>query len=74
MNRSQLINAALQQIVNDVESGDLTAVEELLGRVDDLTLQGFLSEDAVYDDEEYAEEYDGQPDEEQEWSDFDPEC
>ena len=74
MNRSQLINAALQQIVNDVESGDLTAVEELLGRVDDLTLQGFLSEDAVYDDEEYAEEYDGQPDEAQEWSDFDPEC
>jgi hypothetical protein len=28
----------------------------------------------VYDDEEYAEEYDGQPDEAQEWSDFDPEC
>lgn len=74
MNRSQLTNAALQQIVNDVDSGDLTAVYELLAQVDDETLQGFLSENAVYDDEEYDEEYDGQPDEAQEWADFDPDC
>jgi hypothetical protein len=74
MNRSQLVNAALQQIVNDVESGDLTAVEELINSISDESLAGFLSEDTEYDDEEYDEEYDGQPDESQEWHDFDPDC
>jgi hypothetical protein len=74
MNRSQLVNAALQQIVNDVESGDLTAVEELISSISDEFLAGFLSEGTEYDDEEYDEEYDGQPDEAQEWYDFDPEC
>ena len=74
MNRSQLVNAARQQIVNDVESGDLTAVEELISSISDEFLAGFLSEDTEYDDEEYNEEYDGQPDEAQEWYDFDPDC
>lgn len=74
MNRSQLANAALQQIVQDVESGDLTAVYELISTIDDESLTAFLSEYAEYDDEEYNEEWDGQPDEAQEWHDFDPEC
>lgn len=73
MNRSQLTNAALQQIVSDVESGDLSAVFELLAQVDDEVLAGFISETALYDDE-YEEEWDGQPDEAQEWHDFDPDC
>ena len=74
MNRSQLANAALRQIVQDVESGDLTAVYELISTIDDESLTAFLSEYAEYDDEEYNEEWDGQPDEAQEWHDFDPEC
>jgi len=39
-----LIDAALEQIVIDVENGDLTAIEELLRSVPEQKLQGFLSE------------------------------
>jgi hypothetical protein len=39
-----LIDAALEQILIDVESGDLTAIEELLRNVPENKLQGFLSE------------------------------
>ncbi len=39
-----LIDAALEQILIDVESGDLTAIEELLRHVPEDQLQSFLSE------------------------------
>jgi hypothetical protein len=64
----RLINLALAQIQLDVESGDLTAIEELLGAVPEEQLEGFLSEAVSYDDS------DGQPDEAQEWESFDPDC
>jgi hypothetical protein len=60
------VEAALDQIVSDVKVGDLTAIEELLRYVPLEVLRGFVSE-VNYD-------YDGQPDEAQEWHDFDPEC
>jgi hypothetical protein len=39
-----LIDAALEQILVDVESGDLTAIEEMLRHVPEEQLQGFLSD------------------------------
>lgn len=39
-----LIDAAIEQILIDVERGDLTAIEELLRHVPEQQLQGFLSE------------------------------
>ena len=45
MNRQQLIDQVLEQIVRDVESNDLTAIEELLDPLNDKWLKGFLSED-----------------------------
>jgi hypothetical protein len=64
----KLINLALAQIQLDVEQGDLTAIEELLRAVPQRDLEGFLSENVESD------EWDGQPDEAQEWADFDPDC
>jgi len=64
-----LVNLALAQIQLDLETGDLTALEELLRSVPEAQLEGFLSEAVEYDDSS-----DGQPDETQEWADFDPEC
>lgn len=43
--KEQLIDRALKQIVKDVEAGDLTAIEELLGFVPLKYLEGFLSEE-----------------------------
>ena len=40
--QEQLIESALEQIRHDVESGDVTAIEELLRRVDPEALQAFL--------------------------------
>lgn len=45
--KEKLIDKALNQIVKDVESGDLTAIEELLGFVPLKYLEGFLSEEEV---------------------------
>ena len=66
----RLINLALAQIQLDVEAGDMTAIEELLRSVPSENLEGFISEAVEYDDADH----DGQPDEAQEWADFDPEC
>jgi hypothetical protein len=66
-----LINLVLKQIQDDVDSGDLTALEELLKRVPAKVLESYLPE---VDMDEVETEYDGQPDEAQEWHDFDPEC
>jgi len=78
-----LIDCALEQIQRDVANEDLTAIEELLQHIDPDLLKGFLSEDdedneyytvTGCDPEEYEYEDDGQPDEAQEWHDFDPDC
>jgi hypothetical protein len=61
-----LINLVLKQIQDDVDSGDLTALEELLKRVPEKVLESYLPE--------VDNDYDGQPDEAQEWHDFDPDC
>jgi hypothetical protein len=66
-----LINLVLKQIQDDVDSGDLTALEELLKRVPAKVLESYLPE---VDMDEVETEYDGQPDEAQEWHDFDPDC
>ena len=60
-----LIDRVLKQIETDMYNEDLTALEELLAHVPEEILAGYLSEDF---------ENDGQPDEAQEWHDFDPDC
>ena len=62
----ELIDRVVTQIQLDIESGDVTALEELLKRVPAKVLESYLPEVDM--------EYDGQPDEAQEWHDFDPDC
>ena len=64
-----LIERVLRQIDVDLQTGDLTALEELLKRVPEQVLESYLPED-----EFFVAEHDGQPDEAQEWHDFDPDC
>lgn len=40
-----LIDLVLEQISKDIESGDLTAIEELLKAVPEENLKGYLSEE-----------------------------
>lgn len=61
-----LIDLVIRQIQDDVDSGDVTALEELLKRVPAKVLESYLPEVDM--------EYDGQPDESQEWESFDPDC
>ena len=63
---SKLMELAIDQIRSDLESGDVTALEELLKRVPAKVLESYLPEVDL--------EYDGQPDESQEWHDYDPDC
>ena len=64
----ELIDRVVTQIQLDIESGDVTALEELLKRVPAKVLESYLPEvDMELED-------DGQPDEAQEWHDFDPDC
>ena len=44
-----LIDAVLDQIQEDVNNGDMTAIEELLGNVDKKDLVAFLSEEKQAD-------------------------
>lgn len=62
----ELLDRVIGQIQLDIESGDVTALEELLKRVPAKVLESYLPEVDM--------EYDGQPDEAQEWHDFDPDC
>jgi len=61
-----LIDRVITQIELDMRGDDLTALEELLKRVPEQVLESYLPE--------VETEYDGQPDEAQEWHDFDPDC
>lgn len=67
----ELVDKVITQIQLDIESGDVTALEELLKRVPAKVLESYLPE---VDIEPGFDEYDGQPDEAQEWHDFDPDC
>ena len=62
----ELMDRVLYQIRRDVEDGEYAAIMELLSFVPTEKLEGYLPEG--------EEVYDGQPDEAQEWHDFDPEC
>ena len=44
MRNEGLINAVLEQILIDIQGGDLTAIEELLTNVPEDVLVGFLSD------------------------------
>ena len=45
-----LINAVIEQIQMDIESGDFTAIEELLQQTPETALTNFLSEESVNHD------------------------
>ena len=45
MNRDELIDAVIEQIQDDLEMGDVTALAELLGFVPTDNLKGFLREE-----------------------------
>lgn len=62
----ELVDKVITQIETDLRGSDLTALEELLKRVPAKVLESYLPEVDM--------EYDGQPDEAQEWHDFDPDC
>jgi hypothetical protein len=63
-----LIDRVITQIEIDMRGDDLTALEELLKRVPEKVLESYLPE------VDFEPEFDGQPDEAQEWHDFDPDC
>jgi len=66
--QKSLIDRVITQIELDIQSLDLTALEELLKRVPEQELESYLPE------VDMEPEFDGQPDEAQEWHDFDPDC
>jgi len=47
MDRKDLIDAAVETIINDCRVGDFTAIYELLDRVDEDTLAGFIPEEKL---------------------------
>lgn len=63
-----LVDLVIGQIKLDIDSGDVTALEELLKRVPARVLESYLPDGWL------DLEYDGQPDEAQEWHDYDPDC
>jgi hypothetical protein len=75
-----LIDRVITQIELDMRGDDLTALEELLKSVPEQVLESYLPEvdfenlDIEIDDISHLNENDGQPDEAQEWHDFDPDC
>lgn len=52
--KQELIDKVLEQIVRDVEAGDLTAIKELIAYIPDDKAQGFLPEFAGVTDEDKA--------------------
>ena len=66
--QKSLVDRVITQIEIDMRGYDLTALEELLKRVPEQVLESYLPE------VDMEPEFDGQPDEAQEWHDFDPDC
>jgi hypothetical protein len=48
-NKEDLIDSAIEQIKDDINDGDYTALAELLGLLPEKHLQGFLSDTGVID-------------------------
>jgi hypothetical protein len=69
--QKSLVDRVITQIELDIQSLDLMALEEFLKLVPQHLLEAYLPE---VDMAEVESEYDGQPDEAQEWHDFDPDC
>ena len=57
------------QFLREMSRTERRAFEELFGYC-----ESFLTMSEELEDELRREEYDGQPDEQQEWADFDPDC
>jgi hypothetical protein len=78
--QKSLVDRVITQIELDMRGDDLTALEELLKRVPEQVLESYLPEidfenlEIEIDDISHINENDGQPDEAQEWHDFDPDC
>jgi hypothetical protein len=47
MDRKDLIETAIGQIMQDIDAGDFTAIWELLEQVDETVLAGFISEEKL---------------------------
>jgi len=47
MDRKALIEAAIAQVMRDIDQGDFTAIWELMERVDEEVLAGFLPEERL---------------------------
>ena len=67
-------------VLDAVEEGMLdkdSLIADLLGWMSEADVQEFVRRNDLMpwlEDEEEEDEYDGQPDEAQEWHDFDPDC
>ena len=70
----KLMELAIDQIRSDLESGDVTAIQVLLQKLDKDDLYCFLSDQNQALANHFEYEYDGQPDEAQEWESYDPDC
>ena len=68
----KLMQIVVDQIRSDLESGDLSAIQVLLKKLDHDDLYFFLSEENQALVNHF--QYDGQPDESQEWESYDPDC
>jgi hypothetical protein len=71
---SKLMQLAIDQIEADLKVGDVAPLQVLLQKLDKDDLYYFLSEENQALANHFEYEYDGQPDEAQEWHDFDPDC
>jgi hypothetical protein len=45
MTRQELVDLVIEQIKQDIENGDVTAIEELLHFVPEMNLKSYLPED-----------------------------
>jgi len=68
----KLMQIVVDQIRSDLESGDVSAIHVLLKKLDHDDLFFFLSEENQALVNHF--QYDGQPDESQEWESYDPDC
>jgi len=46
MTKQKLMDQVLQQIIKDIEKGDITAIEELIKNISEKRLKAFLPETA----------------------------
>ena len=80
--RSRAFTCAVLEAVDEGVLDKDTLIQDLLGFLSEADVEQFVRANDLYealgmvDEEEDAEDwdYDGQPDEAQEWHDFDPDC